>query len=170
MCVLRDAHCTLTDSFGCSLSDHVRQVAEVNRGVWNQIERGVRDLAADPKYGEVYVCSGPVFAPERLPDGEVWVRYRVIGRNHVAVPTHFFKVALSLPSNPGHLDSDGSGGGDGGPMLLSAWLVPNKAEAGRAPPASFLVPVEVIERLVGFRFYPHIPRAAAMTVLPPPRQ
>lgn len=27
-------------------------------------------------------------------DGKLYVRYQVIGRNHVAVPTHFFKVSL----------------------------------------------------------------------------
>ena len=26
-------------------------------------------------------------------DGKLYVRYQVIGRNHVAVPTHFFKVS-----------------------------------------------------------------------------
>lgn len=36
---------------------------------------------------QVHVC----FRQEA--DGKLYVRYQVLGRNHVAVPTHFFKVS-----------------------------------------------------------------------------
>lgn len=35
------------------------------------------------------------FVPREEADGKLYVRYQVVGQNHVAVPTHFFKVTLS---------------------------------------------------------------------------
>lgn len=55
--------------------------------------------------GCVSVCEGPPddkFTCTLLrqeADGKLYVRYQVIGQNHVAVPTHFFKV--SGPFEPG---------------------------------------------------------------------
>ena len=40
----------------------------------------------------VYVVTGPLYLPRQEPDGKLYVKYQVIGKNQVSVPTHFFKV------------------------------------------------------------------------------
>ncbi|CAD6194073.1 unnamed protein product [Caenorhabditis auriculariae] len=47
-----------------------------------------------------YILTGPLYLPREEPDGNKYVKYRVIGNNNVAVPTHFFKVLL-LEKTPG---------------------------------------------------------------------
>lgn len=49
------------------------------------------------KHKNLYVCTGPLYLPKLESDGALYVKYKVIGRNNVAVPTHFFKVARGLP-------------------------------------------------------------------------
>ena len=44
------------------------------------------------KNPNVYVVTGPLYLPRQEPDGKMYVKYQVIGRNQVSVPTHFFKV------------------------------------------------------------------------------
>lgn len=63
-----------------SLANMIPQVPEINRGVWEKIEKNVRKMAIER--GDIYVVSGPIF----------------IGRNiqkmggAVMVPTHTFKA------------------------------------------------------------------------------
>lgn len=64
-----------------------------NRDKWNELEQYCRSLARSHR--NVYVCTGPLFLPRQEDDGLLYVRYRVLGDNHVAVPTHFFKVILA---------------------------------------------------------------------------
>ena len=62
------------------------QNANLNSGVWNQIEISCRRWAQ--RYGEVYIITGPMYFRSR--------ELQFIGRNKVAVPDAFFKVVLSL--------------------------------------------------------------------------
>lgn len=71
------------DSF--SLANIVPQDNEHNRGVWQSIEKDVRNLAV--KYGELYVVTGVVFNGEKVAS---------IGGG-VLVPSHLFK-AVYAPS------------------------------------------------------------------------
>lgn len=48
------------------------------------------------KNANVYVCTGPLYLPRLESDGNLYVKYKVIGKNNVAVPTHFFKVSTYL--------------------------------------------------------------------------
>ena len=43
-------------------------------------------------YDSADVISGPLFMPFEREDGKWYVQYQVIGKNRVAVPTHFFKI------------------------------------------------------------------------------
>lgn len=47
-------------------------------------------MSGDPNLEDIFTCT--LLRPEA--DGKLYVRYQVIGPNHVAVPTHFFKVSL----------------------------------------------------------------------------
>ena len=72
------------------LSNICPQNANLNSGVWNQIEMSCRQWAE--KYGDVYIICGPMYfkSNERL----------LIGYNQIAVPDAFFKVILCLNGTP----------------------------------------------------------------------
>jgi endonuclease G len=64
-----------------------------NRDKWNELEKHVRSRAH--KCRNMFVCTGPLYlARPDARDGQMYVRYRVIGATQVAVPTHFFKGTL----------------------------------------------------------------------------
>uniref|UniRef100_I3MUV5 Endonuclease n=1 Tax=Ictidomys tridecemlineatus TaxID=43179 RepID=I3MUV5_ICTTR len=75
-------------------------------------------------------------------DGKSYVKYQVIGKNHVAVPTHFFKVLI--------LESAG------GQIELRSYVMPNAPVDEAIPLERFLVPIESIERASGLLFVPNI--------------
>ncbi|RCN49196.1 DNA/RNA non-specific endonuclease [Ancylostoma caninum] len=70
-----------------------------NRDKWNDLEKYARKVAK--KSLNTYILTGPLYLPRKADDGNKYVRYKVIGANNVAVPTHFFKVILAetSPSN-----------------------------------------------------------------------
>ncbi|XP_047488275.1 endonuclease G, mitochondrial-like isoform X2 [Penaeus chinensis] len=108
-----------------------------NRDKWNDVEQYCRQLTKS--YANVYVCTGPLFLPRREEDGKLYVKYQVIGQNHVSVPTHFYKVVV-CESNTGELD-------------LECFLLPNVAIDDSVPIASFHVPLETIERASGLLIF-----------------
>ena len=57
---------------------------------------------------------------------------QVIGKNNVAVPTHFFKVVVAETA---------SGGGD---LEMEAYVMPNEAIPDSAPLASFQVSPQLL--------------------------
>ena len=80
----------------------------------------------------------------READGKLRVSYEVIGANHVAVPTHFFKVVVAQAT-------------DGRVDMLS-YVMPNAAQPEAVPLERYLVPVESIERASGLIFFDKISR------------
>ncbi len=72
-----------------SLGNMVPQVPEINRGVWEKIEKSVRKMAKER--GEIYVVSGPLFMGSKI--------QRMGGA--VMVPTHTFKAIY----DPGRRES-----------------------------------------------------------------
>ncbi|BFZ05872.1 hypothetical protein BsWGS_08911 [Bradybaena similaris] len=126
------------------LSNTAPQVGEgFNRNAWNNLEKYVRAVARNNK--NVYVCTGPLFLPRREPDGKNYVKYQVIGDNHVAVPTHFFKVVL-IENDQGQFD-------------LQSYVMPNQP-LPEIKLHHFLVPLETIERAAGLLFYQNIPKSS----------
>ena len=99
----------------------------LNRGVWARLEQWCRDLTLAGAITDVYVITGPLFVPEvDEATGALWVKYRVIGKHQVAVPTHWFKVVVAvehgggghateatLPRPGGGGDAGDAGGGEG---------------------------------------------------------
>lgn len=92
-----------------ALSNMVPQDATNNRKIWAKLESDTRKFAQRAK-GDVYVFSGPLFK-----EG-----YQTIGRNHVWVPTHLFKLVYDQASG-------------------RAWahIVPNTADAIVGRPVSY---------------------------------
>ena len=54
-----------------------------NKGIWKELEEKIRKWAKER--GELYIYAGPIFAFKDV---------KTIGLNHVAVPTHFFKIVF----------------------------------------------------------------------------
>ncbi|UYV66551.1 ENDOG [Cordylochernes scorpioides] len=75
-----------------------------NRDIWNSLERYVRKMAKN--YRNTFVCTGPLFLPRLEADGNLYVRYKVIGKNNIAVPSHYFKViVMEAESGELHLET-----------------------------------------------------------------
>ncbi len=122
------------DSF--FLSNMTPQSAPLNRRAWADLEDRVRGWAVAA--GEAWVVSGPVFLDE---DGDGVVEYWVIGRNRVAVPTHYFKVVLRKRA-------------DGGLEAL-AFLIPNRKLTGAF--RDHLVSIASIEDATGLDLFSGLP-------------
>lgn len=114
-----------------------------NRGAWNKLEKYVRRLT--DYYKNVYVCTGPLYLPRLGGDGKKYVKYEVIGANHVAVPTHFYKVIVGEKQ-----DSK---------LEMEAYILPNKPIDDKVKLENFQVPPETIERAAGLLFFDKISRS-----------
>lgn len=126
------------------LSNIAPQNPDLNQRLWNRLEQMCRSLTK--QHAAVFVCTGPLFLPQRESDGNLYVRYRVLGQSHVAVPTHFFKVViLELP--------DGQG------VELRSYVMPNRPIPEQTPLEHFLVPIETVERASGLLFVSNIMRS-----------
>ncbi|XP_066587245.1 endonuclease G, mitochondrial-like [Prorops nasuta] len=113
-----------------------------NRNSWNRLEKYVRRLA--DAYKEVYVCTGPLYLPKIESDGKKYVRYEVIGSNHVAVPTHFYKIVV-CETHRSELE-------------MEAFVMPNVPIDDATPLQNFRVPPDTVERAAGLLFFDNISR------------
>lgn len=110
-----------------------------NQHIWKYLETAVRGWVE--QRGTLTIITGPVFAVER--DS---VSYRVIGKNHVAVPTHFYKIVVDA-NNPSGVEA-------------LAFMIPNR----RLPSADyhysdFLSTIDEIETATGLDFLSALPAA-----------
>ena len=112
-----------------------------NRDKWNDLEKEVRGLVK--KNDNVWVVTGPLYLPKKEPDGRMYVKYEVIGEQHVAVPTHFFKVVVTEKAAQ---------------YGLFSYVLPNAACDKGVPLSSYLVPLDSIERAAGFLLFDRLPR------------
>ena len=115
-----------------------------NRDVWNDLEQYVRYRAR--KARNLWVCTGPLYLPRHESDGRTYVRFEVIGKNQVSVPTHFFK-ALVVENTDGSVDLESY-------VMANAPLDPN------VPLRAYQVPIDSIERAAGFLLFHEVPRHA----------
>ncbi|XP_048860326.1 endonuclease G, mitochondrial [Brienomyrus brachyistius] len=122
------------------LSNVSPQNPHLNQNAWNNLEKYCRSLTKH--YLNVFVCTGPLYLPRQEPDGKKYVKYQVLGKNHVAVPTHFFKVVI-LEKQKGEVE-------------LRSYVMPNMPVDENIPLERFLVPVDSIERASGLLFVPNI--------------
>jgi endonuclease G len=118
------------------LSNMTPQEPKLNQVKWAELEDKIRGWAVE--FGEVYVVTGPVFLDEA---GEGIVKHRVIGKNRVAVPTHYYKIVLRR-SAAGKLDA-------------LAFLIANKKMTGTFE--SHLTSIDEIERITGLDFFRELP-------------
>eukprot|EP00124_Ichthyophonus_hoferi_P005317 Ihof_evm2s739 gene=Ihof_evmTU2s739 len=89
-----------------------------NRDKWRMLEERVRDMTQS--WDNVYVCTGPLYLPTITEDGKNYVKFEVVGKDHVAVPTHFYKVVLMEKDNEAT-------------MQIQAYILPNVVIPDDAP-------------------------------------
>lgn len=120
------------------LSNMVPQVGVgFNRGIWRILEDKVRGWSV--ARGEGWVFVGPVFQEV---DGTGMMKFKLIGKSRVGVPTHNFMILVTR-DRQGALD-------------VIAFMLPNaKAEVDQL--ASFIVSIHDIERLTGLDFMDKLP-------------
>jgi len=121
-----------------------------NRDAWEHLEKYSRHLTK--LYKNVYVVTGPLFLPKLETDNQLYVKYKVIGQNRIAVPTHYFKVILGETKN--------------NQLELQAYILPNQPIDERTPLHKFQVLVETIERASGLIFFDKAPRYAINQIWP----
>ena len=127
---------TLGDTF--YLSNITPQLPRFNWGHWAGLEKHVRDLTR--KYHTVEVITGPLFLPQEDRKGKRWVVYQVIGKNNVAVPTHYFKVIFLK--------------GTKGRKKTKAYILPHRKISSKIPLSHFKTTVEKVESVAGIKFFP----------------
>jgi DNA/RNA endonuclease G (NUC1) len=100
------------------LDNAVPQDPNPNRGVWSRLEGYVRQLTSQNDVVEVF--TGPLFVPEEEEEKRM-IKYQVIGRADVHVPTHLFKVIYLHNKR----------------TTRKIYLVPNKRNEGSKPYSHF---------------------------------
>jgi endonuclease G len=108
------------------LSNTAPQNQSMNAGVWRQLENKVRKLAANAD--AVYIITGTIFDSPQIES---------IGPGKVGVPTHLYKVILTVR---------------GESETLYAVIVPNQS-TNRQPLTEFEVTVADLERRTGLHFF-----------------
>ncbi|KAF8455410.1 hypothetical protein BGX38DRAFT_1051993, partial [Terfezia claveryi] len=110
-----------------------------NRDYWAHFEDFCRRLVKH--YPSVRIITGPLYLPQRTPEGKWKVEYEVVGNPpNIAVPTHFYKIVI------------GEGKTADGTVALGAFVMPNQVISNSTPLKAFEVPVEVVERASGLEF------------------
>ncbi|MFQ5640194.1 MAG: DNA/RNA non-specific endonuclease [bacterium] len=113
-----------------------------NRHIWADLEAAVRGWVE--QRGPLTIIAGPVFAVEA---GRV--RYQVAGNNHVAVPTHFYKIVVDA--------------NDRNRLQALAFMLPNTKLSGRSY-SEFLTTIDGIEAATGLDFLSALPAAVQQAV------
>lgn len=108
------------------------QCPHLAEGYWPKFEQYIRDLTKD--YAHVYVVTGPLYLPYQEKGGR-FVKYRVVGPNDVAVPSHFFKV-LILEDKQGKKEK-------------IAYILPNYEIPLDTPFEAFKTTVQSVEKAAG---------------------
>ncbi|XP_052095204.1 nuclease EXOG, mitochondrial-like [Mytilus californianus] len=123
------------------LSNILPQNLENNGGFWNRLEMYCRDLTK--KYKGVRIFSGPLVLPTTDENGLHYVKYPVIGKNEVSVPTHLYKVII--------IENDKSE-----PLGLGAFIVPNQPIGYEHHLKDFQVDLKQLEKCSGITFTPKL--------------
>ena len=112
------------------------QHANLNSGVWNEIERSCRQWAK--RYGDLYIVCGPILLRQE---------HETIGANGIVVPEAFFKVIVCLdnahPKGIGYVcrNTDGNQKKD-----------------------FHVNSIKEVERITGLTFFPNLPKKVAEKV------
>ena len=110
----------MSESF--DLSNMVAQVANINRGIWKQLETKERNMISEPDT-DYYIVSGGIFD----------TGYQVTG-NGLGIPTRLYKIIIEKNKN-----------------IVQAYLMPNTALPVADLP-KYQVPIEEVEKATQMKF------------------
>lgn len=114
------------------------QVAQFNQGYWQKLNKYVRALLEKHQIFRIVTVTGPLYLPGKDIEDKRYVSYQVIGKNNIAVPTHFFKV-IYLPPDIA--------------LEPEVYLMPNKSISSEVALESFKVSLEKLEEISGISFH-----------------
>ena len=126
------------------LSNILPQDFKNNGGFWNRFEMYCRELTKT--YGHVRVISGPAMVPNVEEEGKHFVKYQVIGKTQVAVPTHLYKVIVA-EDDPEEKQP-----------VLGSFLVPNEPIGFNRKLEEYKIPLDDLEKKTGLIFLPKLDR------------
>ena len=109
-----------------------------NRGIWRELEAAVRDRVKARDVSAIYVFTGPLFLSK---NGVV--TYRVIGNNHLPVPTHYFKSLVVVQTS--------------GLVRLYTFVLPNVEVPKSAKLSNFMWSVDKLEHWAGMDLWSKLP-------------
>lgn len=135
-------------------SNIVPQDFQNNSLYWHRLELFARGLVN--QFANVYIVTGPLYLPEQSQQQlqveekgkkpaivHPTVKYQVIGKNHVAVPTHLFKLILTENAQDGTTAAAG-------------FVIPNKKIPEDDHLTKYQVPIREVEHYGGFIAYPKV--------------
>ena len=100
------------------------QLPGCNRGIWKRLEKQVRQWALREE--KLFIVTGPIFSNEKV---------KIMKGSDIPGPEAFYKVIYDMTP----------------PEKMSAFIVPNSSS--RKWLASFVVPVDLVEKLTGNDFF-----------------
>jgi len=123
------------------LSNMAPQVGQFNQHSWKNLEDLVRGWAA--ACGGAYIITGPLFYDPKEDDAKTatgYFKYKTVGRDQVAVPTHLFKIIVLKDK--------------GGQWRSLAFVMENKTYPAQVNYKDYIRSIRWIEDRSGFRFLP----------------
>jgi DNA/RNA endonuclease G (NUC1) len=117
-------------------SNIVPQNLSNNVDFWYRLEVFVRKRLLH-EFDKVVVVSGPLFLPIQE-ENKKYIKYEVIGKNNVAVPTHLYKVILTEKNDQ---------------KWIEGFVIPNEPIRGKSL-LDYRQPLESIEKSSGLQFFP----------------
>lgn len=121
------------------LSNMAPQTPNLNRRMWQKLEGDVRSLASG--HGSIWVFTGSLFLDQEHHPTQPT---KHIGKDQVAVPTHFYKVILCQHSNEF--------------FEMFAFVMPNQREVLKGKPQDYIVAVDEVQHLSGLDFFSTLPQ------------
>jgi endonuclease G len=134
------------------MSNMAPQIPKMNRNAWKALETLTRQWVTT--YTEAYEFTGPIFYDPQATNGTI--QYPTIGRDAVAVPTHFYKIIIVK---------------DGAHWKSIAFVMPN-ISTYKSPYhlEQYIQSISWIEQHTGLNFMPTLTtqQAQALEALPSP--
>lgn len=125
------------------LSNMAPQTPALNQQAWRELEDLTRKWVK--QFGAAWEFTGPMFYDPKEDDpgkADGTVNYHTIGKNRVAVPTHFFKVVVAREGQ--------------GPWRAIAFVMENRAYPRPFRFEQHIKPIDWVERRTGLDFLPEM--------------
>jgi len=127
------------------MSNMAPQIPTLNRQAWRMLEEKTRDWVK--QFGHAYELTGPVFFDPKEDSANSatgTLEFKTIGKDSVAVPTHFYKIVVVK---------------DGNNLKAIAFVMPNIQYAPPYHLEQYIKPIAWVEQHTGLNFMPQLSAA-----------